>query len=43
MDGTDEAIMEVKSQVHVSSPLEKDLTNALKVLDEEEKKKLKNF
>lgn len=35
MDATDEAIMDVKRQVNLSTPLEKTLTDALKVLNED--------
>lgn len=33
MDDTDEAIMDVKKQVHIPTPLERVLTNALNVLN----------
>lgn len=36
MNATSEAIMDVRRQVHLSTPLEKALTNALKVLNEDE-------
>lgn len=36
MDATDEAIIDVRRQVHISAPLEKTLTDALKVLNEDE-------
>ncbi|KAI5405498.1 hypothetical protein KIW84_052329 [Lathyrus oleraceus] len=39
-DGLMNAIMEVKRQVHVSTPFEKSLTNALKVLNEDEEKEI---
>ena len=38
IDATDEAIMEVKRQVHAFTPLEKALTNAFKVLNGDEEK-----
>lgn len=43
MDATNETIMDVKRQVHLSTPLEKTLTDSLKVLNEDEEKKIKYF
>lgn len=40
MDATDEATMDVRRQVHLSTPLEKALTDALKVLKEDEEKEI---
>ncbi|XP_050878466.1 uncharacterized protein LOC127082269 [Lathyrus oleraceus] len=40
MDATDEAVMDVRRQVHLSTPLEKALTDALKVLKEDEEKEI---
>lgn len=40
MDATDEAIMDVRIQVHLPTPLEKVLTDALKVLNEDEEKEI---
>lgn len=43
MDATDEAIMDAKRQVHLSTQLEKSLTDALKVLNEDEEKEIEEF
>lgn len=40
MDATDEAIMDVRRQVHLSTPLERTLTDALKVINEDEEKEI---
>ena len=42
MDDTEEAIQDVTSQVHLTTPLEKTLTNSLQVLDDNEKKELED-
>lgn len=40
MYAIDEAIIDVKRQVHLSTPFEKTLTDALKVLNEYEEKEI---
>ena len=40
IDVTEEAIFEVTSQVHLSTPLERILTNAIQVLDAKEEKEI---
>ncbi|XP_058784921.1 uncharacterized protein LOC131659802 [Vicia villosa] len=43
IDATEEAIMKVESQVYLFTPLEKTLTKALEVLNEDEEKEIEIF
>lgn len=42
VDATDEVIMDVQNQAHISAPLERALTDELNVLNLEEEKEIKN-
>ena len=43
LDETNEAVMDVQKQVHIPTPLERALTNALNFLNADEEKEIEDF